>query len=46
LQALIRRQFMTDLAGSLAYRFQRQDSDNDLNDYDENSLFAQVTVTF
>jgi len=46
LQMLIRRQFMTDLAGSLAYRFQRQDSDNDLNDYDENSLIARVTVTF
>jgi uncharacterized protein (PEP-CTERM system associated) len=45
-QALIRRQIMTDLTGSLAYRFQRQDSDDDLNNYDENSLIARVTATF
>ena len=45
-QTLVRRQVRTNLNASLAYRFERQDSDGGDRDYDENSLIARVTATF
>ncbi len=43
--SLIRR-ISRKLTGSLDYRFTRQDSDNDQNDYDENQVIARLTATF
>ena len=33
-------------SGSVAYRFTRQDSDNDRDDYDENHIIGRLTTTF
>ena len=46
IQPQIRRQIRTYLDGSLAYRFVRQDSDDDRNNYDENSVIARITAYF
>jgi uncharacterized protein (PEP-CTERM system associated) len=43
--SLIRR-ISRKLTGTLDYRFTRQDSDNDQNDYDENHVIARLTATF
>jgi uncharacterized protein (PEP-CTERM system associated) len=45
-QPQVRRQIRRNLDGSLAYRFVRQDSDDDRNDYDENSVIARLTAYF
>jgi uncharacterized protein (PEP-CTERM system associated) len=45
-EASVRHRLATDLNGSLTYRFERQDSDDGRNDYDENSLIARLTATF
>jgi uncharacterized protein (PEP-CTERM system associated) len=45
-QALVQRQITTDLTGSLSYRHQREVSDDDDNDYEENSVIARLTATF
>ena len=46
IQPQIRRQIRTYLDGSVAYRFIRQDSDDDRNDYDENSVIVRITAYF
>jgi len=46
IQPQLRRQIRRYLDGSLTYRFVRQDSDDDRNDYDENSVIARVTAYF
>jgi len=46
IDASIIRKISRKLSGSLAYRFTRQDSDDDLNDYDENHIIARLTASF
>jgi len=46
IQALVQRQIYTNLNASLSYRHQRQVSDDDDNEYEENSVIARVTATF
>jgi uncharacterized protein (PEP-CTERM system associated) len=46
IQPQLRRQIRRYLDGSVAYRFVRQDSDDDRNDYDENSVIARLTAYF
>ena len=46
IQPQLRRQIRRYLDGSLTYRFVRQDSEDDRNDYDENSVIARVTAYF
>ncbi len=46
IQPQIRRQIRTYMDGSVAYRFVRQDSGDDRNDYDENSVIARITTYF
>lgn len=46
IQSQLRRQIRTYLDGSVAYRFVRQDSDRDQDDYDENSVIARLTAYF
>jgi uncharacterized protein (PEP-CTERM system associated) len=46
IQPQLRRQIRRNLEGSLTYRFVRQDSDDDQQDYDENSIIARLTAYF
>lgn len=45
IDAAIIRRISRTLSGSLEYRFTREDSDNDENDYDENHVIVRMTAT-
>ena len=46
INASLVRRISRKLTGTAEYRFTRQDSDNDQNDYDENHVIARLTATF
>jgi uncharacterized protein (PEP-CTERM system associated) len=46
IDASVVRQIARGINGSLSYRFTRQDSNDDQQDYDENHVIARVTAAF